>query len=242
MIIFLAGDLFGRIKYFYNKVLSIENQLGIKVDWVLQTGNFGIYPDPARADLHMRNKGALDFSELYYQKQEVPRKTLFISGSHEDHQWMNLMRSRGALELLPNLHWLLNGYSTAIGNNENTLRVAGMGKVFSNKSYHLDKRTTKKVHSHYLQREIEQACSGGSCQLLLQHQAGHGERIGSFVSNSEGLSKICFATRPELVIHGSYNVSKDYINKSNVNCVSLAFGEIKVLKYENKQFTKLGTF
>lgn len=237
MYIFIAGDIFGKIKDFYKKILLIEKELNIQADWVLHTGNFGVVADPARADSHLRKKGALDFSELYYTQQGVPRRTLFVEGTHEDHEWINLMRSKGKLELIRNLHLLLNGYNTTIGNNTETIRIAGMGKAFSEKTYHSDKRISKKSHSHYIIREIEQACTGGACQLLLTHQAGHGERIGPFVSNSEGLAKICFAVRPQLIVHSGYNVSQNYFNKLGVRSLSLAFEEIRVLRYENKTFT-----
>ncbi len=57
MILFLCGDIHGNIVKFYDDILAVEKNLGFEADWVLQTGNFGIWPDPARIDRATRNHG-----------------------------------------------------------------------------------------------------------------------------------------------------------------------------------------
>ena len=96
MIIFFAGEIHGKISEFYDKVLNTEKELGLKADWILQIGNFGIYPDPSLASYTAKKHGDMkEFASMYLNGQAVPRNTLFISGPHEDHRHMNLKASRG---------------------------------------------------------------------------------------------------------------------------------------------------
>lgn len=241
MIIFASGEIHGKIKNFYSKVLEVEKAINKPCDWVLQSGDFGIFPDKVREDRQTKNNGNSDFSELYTAQKRMPRQTLFISGKHEDHSWLELKNFKGELELLSNLHWLVNGYKTHIGDNSTQLSVCGLGKVFSPHTY-LNGHINKKSKSHYTRDEIEAACTQGPIDIFLSHQAGHGEKIGNFVSNSEGLNKICYATRPKLHIHSGYNISDEYINRQGVLTISLSFFEIKVIEWENNQFRILGKF
>jgi len=241
MIIFTAGEIHGKIRDFYEKVLSVEKTLGKSCDWVLQVGDFGIFPDKNREDRQIRNNNGSDFYSLYKSQKRMPRQTLFVSGKHEDHSWLEIKRLNSEMELLGNLHWLMNGYKTYIGDNSTQLSVCGMGKVFSPNTYS-GEINNKKSKSHYNKHEIEAACTQGPTDVLLTHQAGHGERIGNFVSNSEGLNKICYAVRPKIHIHGGYNISEEYMNKQGVLTVSLAHYEIKVLEWEHNQFRVLGKF
>ena len=237
MILFVAGDIFGRIHELYDRVFALEAKLGVRADWVLQTGNFGVFPDSLRADAHIRRQGGLDFVDLYYNKQGVPRPTLFVEGPHEDHDWLALKKSRGELELLPNLHLLWNGFKTQIGNNETDVSVVGLGKVYSEKTYRAtEKRSEKRAMRHYTRGEVERACSQGPTDILLLHQAGYGRRIGPFVSNSEGISKIGFAVRPQLIVHGAYNISATYDAEQGTPSLALAYGEVRAITWSPSSF------
>ncbi len=242
MILFVAGDIFGRIRELYERVFALEAKLGVRADWVLQTGNFGVFPDPVRADAHVRRKGALDFVDLYYKKEGVPRPTLFVEGAHEDHDWLSLKKSRGELELIPNLHLLWNGFQTRIGDSRTDVSVVGLGKVYSEKTYRsLEKRPEKRALRHYTRGEVERACSQGPTDILLLHQAGHGQRVGPFLSNSEGISKITFAVRPRLILHGAYNISSVYKDEQGTPSLSLAQGEVRAIAWgpEDNEYVEL---
>jgi len=64
MFICAAGDIHGALARLYDDVLAFEIQLGVRFDWVLQVGDFGIWPDPLNIGRASRNHdGAGEFSE-----------------------------------------------------------------------------------------------------------------------------------------------------------------------------------
>ena len=244
MIVFFFGEIHGRITEFYDKVLNTEKELGLKVDWVLQIGNFGIYPDPSLASYAAKKRGDMkEFANMYLNGQAVPRNTLFISGPHEDHRHMNLKASRGEMELVPNLSWLVNGYSTMLEDNEDKLKVLGLGKVYSPAAYAGGPVKGKKVNkrlSRYTRAEVERACSQGPVDLILAYQAPTGHTFGGKVSEAHGLSTICFATRPSLYVHGCYGVTKSYtISQTRTPALALAPMSIVPYEYHNKRFLEI---
>jgi hypothetical protein len=62
MIICVAGDIHGAMDRLYQDVLAFEASLGIRFDYLLQVGDFGVWPDPSRVDkATRRHDGAGDF-------------------------------------------------------------------------------------------------------------------------------------------------------------------------------------
>lgn len=189
MILFLAGPIFGHLKDFYYRIENVENIIGKEADYVLQIGNFGCYPDPIRLDRAMRIKGGgIDFSEWYIKNKPVPRKTIFIPGKHEDHRWMEEMLSRKKTEFLPNLVWLVNGYSTTIGFGGEECTILSLGKLYSPMTFNEGRGKYKKRLAHYTRSEVEKACSAGPVDIFLSY-----EDLGQ-----PGIKNIHFATRPKI--------------------------------------------
>lgn len=236
MFLAVAGDAHGQLTPLYDKVSALEAKHQIDIDWVLQTGNLGVWPDPQRIDRSTRKKGGdVDFFKYYLNYDPVPYQTIFVQGKHDDHRWLNFMNSRGQLEVMPNLNWLLNGYKTHIGNGEE-LSLVGLGKVYSPVAY----TGEKKKPGAYTRAEIERACSHGPVDLLITHEAGKGAQIGNHVSVAEGINNICYAIRPKLHLHGHYNTSKTYNNPAtSTPTISLAFGAVQALHYDGDKFTLL---
>lgn len=62
MFICAAGDVHGAMNRLYEDVLAFEGILGVRFDYVLQVGDFGIWPDASRIDRAARkHDGAGDF-------------------------------------------------------------------------------------------------------------------------------------------------------------------------------------
>jgi hypothetical protein len=98
MIICVAGDIHGAMDRLYQDVLAFEASLGIRFDYLLQVGDFGVWPDPSRVDkATRRHDGAGDFPAWLRDNRRAPRPTLFIKGNHEDFVWLD---SRPDLEVL----------------------------------------------------------------------------------------------------------------------------------------------
>jgi hypothetical protein len=50
MLICAAGDIHGSMDRLYQDVFAFEASLGVRFDYVLHVGDFGIWPDPSRID------------------------------------------------------------------------------------------------------------------------------------------------------------------------------------------------
>jgi hypothetical protein len=237
MLIFFTGSIFGQFDKFHESVLHLEKKIGTKVDWILSTGNLGVWPDPVRADRATRkNGGAGDFARYYLNGTAFLRPTLFVAGRHEDHAWLKLKLSRQEMTILYNLHWLVNGYSTILQGTEGPMTVVGLGKVFSPSVF--NSTGNKNTEGRYYRSEVEKACSQGPTDLFLSHQGPAGAQFGNIKSNSEGVNKIAFAVRPKLFVHGGYNTSKQYrAPMTNVETISLKNGEILPVEWDGKRFS-----
>jgi len=239
MVIFLVGSVFGKFDILHEDILLLEKKIGTKADWILNTGNIGIWPDPLKANRAVKKHGgAGDFQRYYLNNTEFLRPTLFVAGRHEDHSWLRLKLSRKEMVLLPNLHWLVNGYFTILEGHSERLSVVGLGKTFSPLVY--NNTDNKNTEGKYLRSEVERACSQGPMDLVLTHNGPAGAQFGSIRSNSEGLNKIVFATRPKLFVHGSYNVYKQYKTPvTGVSAISLKNNQILPMEWDGKVFQEI---
>lgn len=182
--------------------------------WVLSTGSWGVWPDPARLDRGTKkNAGAGEFARLYVQGWQAPVQTLFVPGAHEDHHWLRARYKAGNLEVMNNVHCLMNGYMTYIGDWDTKIRVTGFGKVFSESTF--NGKFNKKSHRHYTRNEFERACSSGPTDILLCHE---------FPNTL--MKRIIFATRPKLIVYSSRTPMNNPTEIMGTMAVGLQKGEI----------------
>jgi hypothetical protein len=77
-----AGDIHGARDQLYDDVLAFEEALGVRFDYVLHVGDFGIWPDPNRVDKATRkHDGAGDFPVWFAENRAAPRPTKTSPGS-----------------------------------------------------------------------------------------------------------------------------------------------------------------
>jgi len=196
MIVCVTGAIKGKIE----KTLQTIQSQNIPVDWLLCTGSFGTWPDPEKLDRPTRKKeGSGDFARWYVQGPENRLQTLYISGVHEDHDWLKNRQQIGHMEVLSNIHWLANGYKTVIGDHETQLRVTGFGKVYSEATF--NGQFTNKSKRHYTRQEFEKACSSGPTDILLMYEA----------PGNEWSRRLVFATRPKIIVHSYYQEKEPYL-------------------------------
>ena len=199
MRIAVIGNIYGAIEETYAKLS------GKYVHWVLSTGNFGVWPDPVRADRRTRAAGTGDFLKYLVGQKRIPIPTLMVGGRHEDHVWIKKLIERGDGELIENLHYLVNGNSTFIDDQDTSLTVLGLGGTYSPKP--------SPGNGHYTLADVQKACTAGPVDIFLAHEAPDGEQFGNFKSEAKGLNKVCFATKPRILFHGKYLETKFYQTK-----------------------------
>ncbi len=226
MIICVAGDIHGAIDRLYQGVLAFEASLGIRFDYVLQVGNFGVWPDPSRVDkATRRHDGAGDFPTLLRDNRRAPRPTLFIKGNHEDFVWLD---SRPDLEVLPGLSYVRNGSAIEIRDQrEGSTRVGGVGGWHGSSDY---QRRSDKLQGyakrHYTFDEVERLASSGDVDILLTHDAPAGVRFErhrrgkGYISEAAGLDVLLARVQPCVCFFGHHHTRVD-AEVAGVRCVGL---------------------
>ena len=199
MILCAVGDVHGAINQMYADVLAFEARLGVRFDWVLQVGDFGVWPDPSRVDKPTRkHKSEGDFAQLLAHGTTMPRPTLFIKGNHEDFDWLD---AQPDIEVLPGLYYHRNGYATCVRSPQEMLIVGGIGGCYSHSDY-----TKGRQKRHYTVRDVAKQFLS-PCDILLTHEAPAGVPIcgGERLSNTSGLDEVIAARSPKVCFFGHYH-------------------------------------
>jgi predicted phosphohydrolase len=221
MIICAAGDIHGALDRLYEDVLAFEVALGVRFDWVLHVGDFGVWPDPNRIDgATKRHDGAGDFPAWWAERREAPRKTIFIKGNHEDFVWLD---AQPDAEVLPNLIYLRNGSTFALGG----IAVGGVGGCHGPSNYGRRSRDLQGyAKRHYTREDIDRLITAGPVDVLLTHDAPAGvvferHRRGlNWPSEAAGLDDLVRGVRPRVCFFGHHHVRLDS-EIGGVRCIGL---------------------
>lgn len=231
MFICAAGDIHGALDRFYDDILAFEVSLGIRFDWVLHVGDFGIWPDPTRIDRGTRNhEGAGDFCTWLEQSRAAPRRTVFIKGNHEDFVWLDAQKTD---KILPNLSYLRNGHSIDLDTDTSeSIRVGGVGGCYGPSDY---ERHSKDLQGyakrHYSHDEVDRLTRIAGVDIVLTHDAPAGvqfqrHRRGSgYVSSAAGLAEMLGKVRPRVAFFGHHHTRID-AEISGVRCIGLNKGSM----------------
>lgn len=221
MILCAAGDIHGAIDHLYEDVLAFEAALGVRFEWVLHVGDFGIWPDPERIDRATRHHdGAGDFPAWLAERRSAPRRTLFIKGNHEDFVWLDTQPDR---EVLPNLVYLPNGSTFDLGG----IIVGGVGGCFGPSHY---ERRSRDLHGyakrHYTREDVASLVGVRGVDVLLTHDAPAGvvfprHRRGlNWPSEAAGLDDLLRGVRPRVCFFGHHHTRIDS-QIEGIPCVGL---------------------
>lgn len=221
-----AGDVHGALSRLYEDVLAFEVRLGIRFDYVLQVGDFGIWPDAGRIDRAARkHEGAGEFPTWFGERREVPRPTVFIKGNHEDFGWLDAQRDA---EVLPGLAHLRNGHTADLTDpRAGHIRVAGIGGCYAASDYlRRSDRLQGYARRHYTLDEIDQLADAGHVDIVLTHDAPAGVRFPRnrrgepYTSEAEGLDVLLARLRPRVCFFGHHHTRVD-AEIAGVRCIGL---------------------
>ncbi len=226
MFICAAGDIHGAIGRLYDDVLAFETSLGVRFDWVLHVGDFGIWPDPQRIDRAARDHdGAGDFSEWLAAARPAPRRTIFIKGNHEDFEWLDAQK---VAEVLPGLTYLRNGCKIDLeGARRERVCVGGIGGCYGPSDYARRSATLQGyARRHYTRDEVDRLAGTQRLDIVLTHDAPAGVRFqrprhdGGYVSQAAGLDGLLARARPRVCFFGHHHARID-ADVSGVRCIGL---------------------
>lgn len=219
MKILLFGPIQGNLSSFYKHAAEFEPH------WAVSCGDYGIWPDPHKMDKASKKHTAHEFSKYYVGAIPTPISipTLITTGAHDDNQFLEHRKSTGNLEILRNVHWLAQGNKTNIGWDE-TLRVTGLGRVYSESTYAGEKK--KRSHRHYTRHDIERGCSSGPTDLLIVYEH----------LDAPGIRNLIFATRPKLILNLDRPARKTYEEIQGIPVIQLGKFESKLVEYKDSSF------
>jgi len=226
MLICAAGDIHGAMDRLYQDVLAFEAVLGVRFDYVLHVGDFGIWPDANRIDKATRyHDGAGDFPAWFSENRCAPRPTLFIKGNHEDFMWLD---ARQDADVLPGLTYLRNGHTVDIHDRRGgQIRVGGVGGCYGPSDYlRRSERLQGYAKRHYTSDEIARLAGAGGVDIVLTHDAPAGVRFerhrqgSGYVSEAKGLDTLLAQVRPRVCFFGHHHTRVD-ANISGVHCIGL---------------------
>jgi Icc-related predicted phosphoesterase len=221
-----AGDIHGAMDRLYVDVVAFEASLGVRFDYVLQVGDFGIWADPNRIDKATRHhEGAGDFPAWLEENRAAPRPTLFIKGNHEDFVWLD---AREDAEVLPGLTYLRNGWTIDIRDQEaGAIRVAGVGGCYGPSDYRRrSDRLQGYAKRHYTSDEIERLANIDGVDIVLTHDAPSGVRFdqhrrgAGYISEAAGLDDLLARLQPRVCFFGHHHTRIDAA-VSGVRCIGL---------------------
>lgn len=213
MIICVAGDVHGAVDKFYEYVLRFEQTLGENFEWVLQVGDFGVWPDPKKVDpVTDRHAGPGDFHRWLSMGSPVPRRTAFIQGNHEDFDWLAKNGVRG--EILPGLVYIPNGQRFDLVSGGHRLSVGAMGGSYAGRDYERPAAALQgRAKRHYTRDQVERLMMQGKLDILLTHEAPAGAFIekgefgDGYKTDVEGLDDLLLGTSPKACFSGHHHAA-----------------------------------
>jgi len=228
MYICAAGDIHGAMNKLYDEVRDFEASLGIRFDFVLHVGDFGIWPDPTKIDKGTRNHGgAGDFPAWLQARRAAPRRTVFIKGNHEDFEWLD---AHPGADVLPNLVYLPNGGTIDLTvDGLESIRIGGIGGCYCPSDYDRYAAELKGyARRHFTHDEVERLAhraQRGCIDIVLTHDAPAGVRYtrhrgGEFVSEATGLADVLARVQPRVCFFGHHHTRVDR-EVAGVRCIGL---------------------
>jgi len=122
MRIAIVGDLHGYV----DKLSQIPGD----IDYQIQVGDLGVFPDPQLADDKSKEKGsAYGFLPYYNREKYIKIPTYFIRGNHDDQKY--LLSLNEVKQIIPNLYYIPDGHCAETDN----FVIIGFGGVYSPRTW-----------------------------------------------------------------------------------------------------------
>lgn len=213
MKIAFIGDVHGCVLHALGALVALQRHRGIRLDAAIQVGDLGAYPAPQRMDSPSRrfaaeNPAQADFFRLLdpppelsatVQRalQQVP-PILFVSGNHEDFEWLAHLHAAEAASVVPvdplgAFRHVVCGHAAAIAGK----RIAFLGRIESPGYMDLDSA----AYASLL------AADTGSVDILVTHDGPYGmcRDWRGLTEGSAKLARLIEHLQPRLHISGHYH-------------------------------------
>jgi Icc-related predicted phosphoesterase len=147
MTILIVADLHGRWLLALKLATRLQKERNLQLDLILQCGDMGIYPDPARFDKATLRHARHDETELgfsrYFAKpndevkhlwEQLSCECIAVRGNHEDHEFLNQLEKQSTQTRFPvdyyqRIQVCKTGHLQTFAKDNQTLTVAGIGRM-----------------------------------------------------------------------------------------------------------------
>jgi hypothetical protein len=205
------GDVHGRVMHALGAAVMLQDRRRIRLDALVQVGDLGAFPSPERMDeASLRfladNPGEGDFFQLLDPSPRLAESVglvlgripafLFVSGNHEDHDWL-AAHHRAAAAVVTPVDPLGAFRHVACGNVIDVagLRTGFLGMVESEK---MD--FDQDAYDRFL------AAEPGSVDVLVTHEGPYGmSEYRGVTQGSPKLTRLIEHLQPRLHIGGHYH-------------------------------------
>ncbi len=199
MNIAIFADVHGRVLLCFALCARWQHETGERIDLILQCGDLGAFPDPARLDQATRRHAKRDPSELGFSQhfaQAQPKVAavlaattcplIFVRGNHEDHAWLDSLETRTydvlfAVDAYQRIWCLKTGVPYTHRVRDETLTILGVGRIGPKEAH-------KAARPQYIQpAEYERLRNLGRIDpdVLLTHDSAQ-----DFVTAGYGMAEI----------------------------------------------------
>lgn len=213
MKIAFIGDVHGCVLHALGALAALQRHRGIRLDAAIQVGDLGAYPTPERMDAPSQrfaaeNPAQADFFRLldpppelsatvHLALQQVP-PILFVSGNHEDFEWLAHLHEAEAASIVPVdplgvFRHVVCGHVAAVAGE----RIAFLGRIESPGYMDLDSAGYASLL----------AADAGSVDILVTHDGPFGmcRDWRGLTEGSAKLARLIENLQPRLHISGHYH-------------------------------------
>ncbi|GIH23667.1 hypothetical protein Aph01nite_19770 [Acrocarpospora phusangensis] len=207
------GDVHGYVLHALGAAVLLQDRRGVELGASIQVGDLGAFPSPERWDAPSRRFGADspaqgDFFRLLDPTPELAEGVrlalaqvppfLFVSGNHEDHDWLEtLHRAAGAdvtpVDPLGAYHHVTCGQILDVGGR----RVGFLGMVDVPGKMDFDPEAYAMFEN----------AEPGSVDILITHEGPYGmsRNVHGVVQGSAKLTRLIERLQPRLHVSGHYH-------------------------------------
>lgn len=234
----VLGDLHGHFTLGLTLLKRWETETGEAFDYVLQVGDFGVWPDPlcqidpATYRFAQRDPEEISFPEFmidspsarHFLSQDSPDETrlkapiIFVKGNHEDFTFLQQAESYPSTSFVPvdyfrRFLYLPNGRVVSLKARDIELRVGGIGGTERGKD-----------QARFTKRELNLLVAQEDIDIILAHEPYQGalrEGVGS--PKLRGLVNL---VQPEYFFCGHYHTEGQELNSPDNHTQAYILNEV----------------
>jgi predicted phosphodiesterase len=136
------GDIHGRIALMYTLAILWQQESGVKLDGLLQVGDFGAFPDLSKLDKATKKHAKQDTDELgfqdfyiatpeskfYLEYQQAPT-TYFVRGNHEDFEYLGNFTKPSAIDPWQKIWYVPDCQTLKVDRDNLAVKIAAFGGI-----------------------------------------------------------------------------------------------------------------